>query len=113
MAPFYGWGSTLLRLQSHCEETIYFLHSSLLSTQVAKYCLIKNVLLIFLLYVYIYVIWSCSKINCCFLACLDICNDCYNFTFGKSATCVILIYLGQSIARMLDFSNGNNYVTVT
>ena len=23
--PFYGWGSTLSRLQSHFEETVYFL----------------------------------------------------------------------------------------
>ena len=25
MGPFYGWGSTFSRLQSHCEETVYFL----------------------------------------------------------------------------------------
>ena len=25
MAPFYGWGSTISRLQSHYEETVYFL----------------------------------------------------------------------------------------
>ena len=25
MAPFYGWGSTVSRLQSHYEETVYFL----------------------------------------------------------------------------------------
>ena len=25
MAPFYGQGSTVLRLQSHYEETVYFL----------------------------------------------------------------------------------------
>ena len=25
MAPFYGWGSTFSRLQSHYEEIIYFL----------------------------------------------------------------------------------------
>ena len=25
MTPFYGWGSTVSRLQSHYEETIYFL----------------------------------------------------------------------------------------
>ena len=24
MAPFYGWGSTVSRLQSHYEETVYF-----------------------------------------------------------------------------------------
>ena len=29
MAPFYGWGSTILRLQSHFEETVYFLPLSL------------------------------------------------------------------------------------
>ena len=26
-ALFYGWGSTVSRLQSHFEETVYFLHS--------------------------------------------------------------------------------------
>ena len=25
MAPFYGWGSTTSRLQSHYEESVYFL----------------------------------------------------------------------------------------
>ena len=25
MARFYGWGSTVLRLQSHYVETVYFL----------------------------------------------------------------------------------------
>ena len=25
MAPFYGWGLTISRLQSHLEETVYFL----------------------------------------------------------------------------------------
>ena len=25
MLPFYGWGSTASRLQSHYEETVYFL----------------------------------------------------------------------------------------
>ena len=25
MAPFYGWGLTFSRLQSHYEETVYFL----------------------------------------------------------------------------------------
>ena len=25
MAPFYGWGSTGSRLQSHFEEAVYFL----------------------------------------------------------------------------------------
>ena len=25
MAPFYGWGSTVSRLQSHYEETVDFL----------------------------------------------------------------------------------------
>ena len=25
MAPFYGWGSTVSRLQTHCEEANYFL----------------------------------------------------------------------------------------
>ena len=25
MTPFYGWGSTVSRLQSHYEETVYFL----------------------------------------------------------------------------------------
>ena len=30
MAPFYGWGSTASRLQSHYEEAVYFL---LLSSQ--------------------------------------------------------------------------------
>ena len=25
IAPFYGWGSTASRLQSHCEEIVYFL----------------------------------------------------------------------------------------
>ena len=25
MAPFYGWGSTVSRLQSHYEETVHFL----------------------------------------------------------------------------------------
>ena len=25
MAPFYGWGSTFLQLQSHYEKTVYFL----------------------------------------------------------------------------------------
>ena len=25
MAPFYGWGSTVSRLQSHYKETVYFL----------------------------------------------------------------------------------------
>ena len=25
MAPFYGWSSTVSRLQSHCEETVYIL----------------------------------------------------------------------------------------
>ena len=25
MTPFYGWGSTAARLQSHYEETVYFL----------------------------------------------------------------------------------------
>ena len=29
MAPFYGWGSTVSRLQSHYEETVYFLPISL------------------------------------------------------------------------------------
>ena len=29
MAPFYEWGSNVSRLQSHCEETIYFLPLSL------------------------------------------------------------------------------------
>ena len=37
--------------------------------------------------------WTCSKLNCCFLAFLDIYNDRYNFTIGKSATCFILIYV--------------------
>lgn len=23
-ASFYGWGSTILKLQSHCEDTVYF-----------------------------------------------------------------------------------------
>ena len=36
-----------------------------------------------------------------------------NFTLGKGAKYVTLIYLGPSIARMLDFSNSNNFVTVT
>ena len=31
MGPFYGWGSTASRLQSHNEEAVYFL---LLSSQV-------------------------------------------------------------------------------
>ena len=25
MAPFYGWGSTVSRLQNHCKEVVYFL----------------------------------------------------------------------------------------
>ena len=25
MTPFYGWASTVLRLQNHNEETVYFL----------------------------------------------------------------------------------------
>ena len=25
MVPFYGWGSTVSRLKSHYEETVYFL----------------------------------------------------------------------------------------
>ena len=25
MVPFYGWSSTVSRLQSHCEETVYAL----------------------------------------------------------------------------------------
>ena len=25
MVPFYGWSSTVSRLQSHCEETVYIL----------------------------------------------------------------------------------------
>ena len=25
MAPFYGWGSIILRLQNHFEKTVYFL----------------------------------------------------------------------------------------
>ena len=28
MAPFYGWDSTASRLQSHFEETVYFLSLS-------------------------------------------------------------------------------------
>ena len=28
MAPFYGWGSTVLRLKSQFKETIYFLQLS-------------------------------------------------------------------------------------
>ena len=28
MTPFYGWGSTASRLQSHFEETVYFLQPS-------------------------------------------------------------------------------------
>ena len=28
MAPFYGWGSTASRLQSHYKETIFFLPGS-------------------------------------------------------------------------------------
>ena len=28
MAPFYGWGSTASRLQSHFEEAVYFLSPS-------------------------------------------------------------------------------------
>ena len=26
MAPFYGWGPTVTRLQNHNKETVYFLH---------------------------------------------------------------------------------------
>ena len=28
MAPIYGWGSTVSRLQNHFEETVYFLQCS-------------------------------------------------------------------------------------
>ena len=29
MAPFYGWGSTASRLQSHFEEAVYFFTTKL------------------------------------------------------------------------------------
>ena len=39
MAPFYGWGSTVSRLQSHYKQTVYFLSLSFNSTSKS---LLKN-----------------------------------------------------------------------
>ena len=41
MTPFYGWGSTVSRLQSHCEEEVYLLpHTKL----VVKACFVLSCL---------------------------------------------------------------------